>query len=160
MIYIYDPHGFREEIVEMLDSMGIDFTEDAAAALIGVRKRLAAREAFDYGKLRNLISTGTTHREISRRMQLPNATWWRHARKVPIEEIPEEHRDFFMEHRVLIETKGAVAKLTRGLCDELGKQGMREVLGTGTQAPSGHMRRGRRSSVRGVPQGKDRADGD
>lgn len=159
MIYIYNPGQFRDAIVELLDSMGVDFTEDPRNALNGASKILAAKRNFDYGVLRALLSSGASHREISRRLGMPGATWWRYARLVPLEEISEEHRDFFAGYRELVGTKTAVAKLTRGLCDELAGRGVRELLGTGTQVSTGNMRRGRRSSVRSLPQGKESSGG-
>lgn len=158
MIYIYSPGGFRKEIIHVLDSMGIDFTEDPRAALTGASKLVSAQRCFDYGKLRELLSGGAYHREISRRLVMPGATRWRYARLVPLEEIPEEHREFFAGYRQLVDAKGAIARITRKIGDEIGKERVHRVLEDEPCVPRGDVRRGRRSRVRSPLQGENHAN--
>lgn len=160
MIYIYNPGEMRDAIIEMLDAMNVDFTEDEKNAFVGIRKRMVAKSDFDYGKLRGYMASGIPFRQMTKKMGMTSGSVWRRMRLDPLEGIPEEHRQFFEEYRKLVDVKKAVARLTRGLCDELANQGVRELLGTGTKAPSGNLRRGRRSALRRVPKGKGASSGE
>jgi hypothetical protein len=139
MIYIASPGDLREILIDVLECMSVDFTEDPTAAKISISKLNSASREFNYSQLRKLMESKESFRAISRKMSLTPGTLWRYMRKIPLSEIPEEHQEFFSSYRCLVDARKEIERLIRGVGNEFGQRRMHRMLDKQSQVSAGHL---------------------